>query len=96
VKLQLKRGDELLGILCSYGNDFPWIKCNFERAGSFGEVKSLFEEELRLLDADDMEAWEICYEQIYALGLRLVDEEDMKEIGEFLLHIRGDKAWFRF
>ena len=96
MKLQLKRGNELLGILYSYGNDFPWVNCNFEPTGSFGEVKPLFEEELKLLDAEDMDAWEIFYKQIDALGLRLVDEEDVNNISEFLLHIQGDKAWFRF
>jgi hypothetical protein len=96
VEFQLKRGEELLGVLRPCGNDFPWVMCSFEPTESFAEVEPLFEEELRLLDAEEMEAWERAYGRVTSLGLRLIDEESGKQIGEFLLHIRGDEAWFRY
>ncbi len=68
--------------------------CKFEPAASFAELKPLFDDELRLLNRDDMRAWEEAYEKIRALKLQLVNGEN--EIGEFLLHIDGDEAWFRY
>jgi len=55
----------------------------------------LFDEELNLLDADHMDACQSAYDRINALGLRLIDTKDEKDIGEFLFHIRGNEAWFR-
>ena len=96
MEFQLKRGEELLGVLRSCGSDFPWVVCSFEPTKSFAEVEPLFEVELRLLDADEMEAWESAYGRITSLGLRLIDEEGGEEVGEFLLHIRGNEAWVRY
>jgi len=95
MKLHLKRGEELLGVLRSKATDFPWVDCEFEPTAAFATVQPLFEEELTLLDADRMNAWQIAYDRINALGLQLIDAKDEKDIGEFLLHIRGNEAWFR-
>jgi hypothetical protein len=95
MELQLKRGGELLGSLRAYDIDSPWIICKFEPTESFQAVKPLFEEELKLLNTDDMEAWETAYARIGGLGLRLVDVEKREETSEFILHIEGDEAWFR-
>ena len=62
---------------------------------AFKEVQPLFDEELNLLDADHMDACQSAYDRINALGLRLIDTKDEKDIGEFLLYIRGNEAWFR-
>jgi len=96
MELHLKRAEELLGVLRSYDTDFPWVNCKFEATPSFDDIRPLFEEELRLLDADQMDEWEPTYEQINSLSLQLIDIEDNKNIDEFLLHIRGNEAWVRF
>jgi hypothetical protein len=96
MELHLKRGDELLGVLLSKATDFPWVSCAFEPTASFEEVRPLFDEELKLLDADLMDAWQSANDCVNALGLQLIDTKDDKDIGEFLLHIRGNEAWFRF
>jgi len=96
MELHLKRGEELLGVLRSKDTDFPWVNCEFEPSASFAKVQPLFEEELTLLDADMMDEWQIAYDRISDLGLQLMDTKDEKDIGEFLLHIRGNEAWFRF
>ena len=93
---QLKRGNDLLGRLSAYTSDFPWVNCKFEPTASFTELRPLFDEELRLLDSEDIVAWEESYEKIRALNLRLVAMNGGDEIGELLLHIDGDEAWFRF
>ena len=96
MELHLKRRDELLGVLRSLDTDFPWVNCIFEPTTSFDEVRPLFDEELKLLDADQMEEWETAYERINALKLQLIATKDDKDVGEFLLHIRGKEAWFRY
>ena len=85
----------MLGVLLSKATDTPWVICEFEPTASFKEVQSLFDEELNLLDADLMDAWQSAYDRINALGLQLIDTKDEKDIDEFLLHIRGNEAWFR-
>ena len=94
--LHLKRGEDLLGVLHRYDSDCPWLKCSFEAAADFSQVKQLFDDELVLLEADQMEQWQIAYERINALGLKLIDIETKEEIGEFLLHIQGTEAWVRY
>jgi hypothetical protein len=101
MELHLKRADELLGTLRSYSTDFPWVNCRFEPLPAFEDVRPLFDEELRLLDtglvdSDQVEQWEIAYNRITSIGLRLFDIEQENYIDEFLLHIRGDEAWFRY
>ena len=91
----LKRGEQLLGVLISKTTDFPWVSCDFNPTAAFEEVQPLFDEELKLLEADLMDAWQSAYDRINALGLRLIDTTDETDIGEFLLHIRGNEAWLR-
>ena len=95
MELHLKRGEELLGVLRSYDSDFPWVNCRFEPTSSFDAIRPLFDEELKLLDADQMDEWETVYARINSLGLKLIDTKDKKTIDEFLLHVRGNEAWFR-
>ena len=94
--LLLKRGGTTLGTLRPYNTDFPWINCKFDPTQGFDEIKPLFEEELRLLDAEDFTAFEEAYEKIRALGLSLVPVDGGQIIKDFLLHISGDEAWFRY
>jgi len=96
MELFLKRGEELVGILRSCDTDFPWVNCTFEPTAAFDELQPLFEEELGLLDSDKMEEWQGVYDRILALDLKLIDRKDLQDIGDFLLHIRGNKAWFRY
>ena len=94
MELHLKQGEKLLGILRSYDTDFPWVNCKFEATPSFNDIRPLFDQELRLLDADQMDDWETAYERIKSLSLKLFNTSDMKNIDEFLLHIRENEAWF--
>ena len=94
IEYELRREKDLLGRLSSCTPDFPWMYCKFEAAAAFAELKPLFDDELRLLNEEDMDAWEEAYEKIRALKLQLVSGEN--EISEFLLHVDGDKAWFRY
>lgn len=89
-------GDELLGALTHTDDDFPWHNGTFEPTPEFEEVRPLFERELALLNADRMDEWESAWESIAALGLRLVPARAGADIDEFLLHIDGSQAWWRY
>jgi hypothetical protein len=67
----------------------PWFKGSFEAAAGFSEVKQLFEAELEFLNADEMDRWQIAYERINALGLKLINVQTNEEIIEFVLHVQG-------
>jgi hypothetical protein len=93
---QLVRGDELLAELVVTGGDFPWLNAEIRPAAGFAEVRPLFEEELRQLEHLDEEPaqWESAYrrirEVVHLLG------PDGRPISEFLLHIEGEDAWWRW
>ena len=96
--LHLKRGETLLGLLNVYEFDQPWFICHFEPTTNYDGVRALFDQELQLLEAVDIdvEAWEFAYQAINDLGLRLLNMDSREEIDKFLLHIQGDEALFRY
>ena len=95
---ELRRGSELLGTvevqddLC----DFPWYGGQFKATAAFGAVESLFRSELRLLGADDMDAWDEVWRQIDAPGLRLLPIDGGAEICDLIIHIEGEVARWRY
>jgi hypothetical protein len=97
--LELKRGNVRLGTLQVIDLDQPWFVCEFVSTPDFEDVKPLFDEELALLeesDTFDIEAWEKAYSRIDDLGLQLVPTDSAAPISEFLLHIDGREARFRY
>lgn len=93
---RLYRGDQLLGTLTHTDDDFPWRNGTFDPAPAFAEFRPLFERELALLNTDRMHEWEAAWEAIAALGLRLEAGTAGESITEFLLHIDGTRAWWRY
>lgn len=94
----LCRDDQLLGELTASSPDFPWHQGNFHPTPAFEEVRSLFERELVLMNAEKWVEWEAVWTAIYDLGVKLrpASARDASEdISEFLLHIDGDEAWWR-
>ncbi len=93
-KLQL--GDEILGILTDGVSDMPLEFCEFAPNPSFAPYQALFEEELALLNSDRMDLWERAYSEIESLRLVLKPFDlETEPITKFILHIDGNKAWFR-
>lgn len=93
----LKHGSAVLGTLQPYDSDFPWINCKFEPTASYASFKPLFDAERQDLEKDaDMNQWEKLYQKIVDLGVYLEAADNSEKIEEFLLHIEGDKAWFRY
>ncbi len=93
---QLVRGDELLAELVVTGGDFPWLNATARPAAAFAEVGPLFDEELRRLEFldDELEQWEAAYRRIREV-VRLL-APDGRPVPEFLLHIEGEDAWWRW
>ncbi|MEL7187068.1 MAG: hypothetical protein AAFN50_11650 [Pseudomonadota bacterium] len=76
--------------------DMPWFNCKFLPTSDFSQFAHLFENELALLNADEMEKWETAYDEIDALGLKLVPTDaDAADLIDLILHVEGSKAWFR-
>ena len=86
---------ERLGRLVQDGAERSWILCRFEADPGFTAVAELFAEDLGLIEEDEMDAWEMIHERIADLGLVLVPEHGGEPLREFLLHVDGDRAWFR-
>jgi hypothetical protein len=98
-QLKLMQGETQLGTLTIYDMDWPWVNCHFESETAFEKVRHLFDAEQAILvharTPSDYDAWERSYDDIEALGLRLFPE-DWEPIVDFLLHIEGNEAWFRY
>ncbi|MEU4120346.1 hypothetical protein AB0F71_38330 [Kitasatospora sp. NPDC028055] len=89
---QLLRGWEVLGEIVVDDMDWPWLYGSFIPRPGFSEVKPWFDESTALVEAEDYDGFDRAYEPI---------EESLGMVGPdgpvdgFLLHIKGDQAWFR-
>jgi len=101
--LELVRGDAVLGTIeVNPGErDFPWHSGAFHPSEAFEPVRELFDEELRLLQAnksDDSaqwDDWESVHAELHDPGLRLRSPDRSYEADEILIHIDGKEAWWR-
>jgi hypothetical protein len=90
-------GDEVGDIVIDEA-DFPWLHGRFVPGPGFAAVEPLFHRELELLEryGEDDEAgeeWEAAHAHIRR-AVSLTSPEG--PVAEFLLHISGDRAWFRW
>jgi hypothetical protein len=93
---QLYQGDRLIATLTVTDADFPWLNATVQALEGFEDVRPLFARELELLNQldDDVDTWESAYGAVRAaVTLKYPDGND---VPEFLLHIDGDQAWWRW
>ncbi|SNY55050.1 hypothetical protein [Paractinoplanes atraurantiacus] len=95
---QLRRRDDgrVLADLVVTGADFPWLYARVDERAGLDEVRPFFAEELRLLERldEDVGAWERAHDGVAAaVALRSPDDVD---VPEFLIHLDGDEAWWRW
>jgi hypothetical protein len=98
----LLRDDVVVGEIYVDDHEFPWYFGRFVEGEGFAELRTLFATEAdlseRLLDAGSDEglnaAWEAAYARIRQL-VRLVHPAG-HPVAEYLLHIDGDQAGFRW
>jgi hypothetical protein len=93
---QLLRGDELLAELVVTGGDFPWLNAEVRPTAGFAEVRPLFDDELMRLELldDDPEPWDAADRRIREAACLVAP--DGRPVPEFLLHIQGADAWWRW
>ncbi|KUN13800.1 hypothetical protein AQI96_09375 [Streptomyces canus] len=93
---RIRSGDEPVGDILIDEADFPWLSGRFTAGPGFTAVRELFARELALVEEDDeerLQEWEEAYDEVrrhvslHAPG---------GPVPEFLLHIEGDRAWFRW
>ncbi|MFJ9041885.1 hypothetical protein ACIRF8_35685 [Streptomyces sp. NPDC102406] len=90
---RLYKGDVLLGEITIYDMDWPWLHGRFISTDAFTAVKPWFDETLRLLEAEEFgEAFDAAYAPIEE---QLTLESPTGSVDQFLLHVQGDRAWFR-
>jgi hypothetical protein len=93
---RLYKGEQLIAELVVTDQDFPWLNARLEAKPGFEALRSLFDEEVRLAEAvkDNMDAWEAAYNRVReAVSLAAPDG---RRVPEFLLHIEGEEAWWRW
>ncbi|MEU9338843.1 hypothetical protein AB0D49_37790 [Streptomyces sp. NPDC048290] len=76
--------------------DFPWLSGRFTPGPAYEGVRELFVRELALTRLDSETGWadwETAYDEI---SRRVTLSSPDGPVPEFLLHIEGDSAWFRW
>lgn len=93
---RVRSGEEPVGDILIDDADFPWLSGRFTAGTAFDGVRELFARELALMELDDetgWEEWETVHDQIQR---RVSLIAPGGPVPEFLLHIEGDRAWFRW
>jgi len=94
---QLADGERTIARLVVTGSDFPWLHARVEPHDGFEDIRPMFDDELRLLDPlddDHVSEWEDAYRRVRQ-SLSLI-KPDGHAVPEFLLHIEGLQAWWRW
>ncbi len=74
--------------------DFPWLRGTFAPEPAFAEVRPWFDAVLALMEAEvHDERFDAAYDPI-PQALTLVSPSG--PVADFLLHIDGEEAWFRW
>ena len=91
---RLRHGDATVAELVVTDADFPWLHATVRPGPNFDVLRPLFDDEVRLPQDDDDVAWETAYDRIrQAVSLIAPDGQ---AVPEFLLHIDGQDAWWRW
>ncbi|NDK25858.1 hypothetical protein FSY75_15600 [Streptomyces sp. TR1341] len=90
---RVRSGEEPVGEIVLDEAGFPWLNGVFTPASGFAAVRDLFARELVLMDEEDWEGADLVYEEIRR---RITLTSPEGPVAEFLLHIEGDRAWFRW
>ncbi|MEU5539912.1 hypothetical protein [Streptomyces sp. NPDC020362] len=92
----VRTGEEPVGEILIDEADFPWLSGRFVPGPGFAAVRDLFARELALADRDDDACWEEWESAYGEIRRRVALSSPDGPVPEFLLHIEGDRAWFRW
>jgi hypothetical protein len=88
---------KIIGVARLYNINQPWFYCKFYPTNEYENVKYLFEEEFKILESEDYDAWNDYYDVISLKGLKLISLSSGQSIEDMLVvHIQLDTAWFRY
>jgi hypothetical protein len=87
---------ELLATLVLKNIDQPFYCCALKREAAFAGYEALFASLKDLVERDQFEELESGLHAIAEMGFALKPDNGDAPIREFLLHIDGDTAWFRY
>ncbi|MEV6213002.1 hypothetical protein [Kitasatospora sp. NPDC051914] len=90
---RLTRQTELVGEVDIDEGDFPWLGGVFRPGPAWAAVAPWFAETLALLEEEECERFDEAYDRI---AENLTFSSPDGPVAEFLLHIEGDRAWFRW
>jgi hypothetical protein len=87
---------QLLATLWVTDSDMPWLHARVEAPPEFEKIRHLFEAELHLLDRvdEDPMAYERAYQAVED-AVRLINPAG-SSVPEFLIHVDGSAAWWRW
>ncbi|MGH1489856.1 MAG: hypothetical protein ACRBK7_10765 [Acidimicrobiales bacterium] len=94
---KLRAETELVGKIEATAADQPWTSGSWQPTPTFERFAPLFEHELACLNAmnEQSQEWERAYQAIEEAGLSL-QSPGGEIVAEWLLHIDGNEAWFRW
>ncbi|GHI01856.1 hypothetical protein AQI88_16950 [Streptomyces cellostaticus] len=90
---RVRAGKDPVGEILIDEADFPWLSGRFTAGPGFAAVRDLFARELALMEEESWEDWESAYDEIRR---RVEMSSPDGPVPEFLLHIEGERAWFRW
>jgi hypothetical protein len=90
----LRDREDTVATITITDSDFPWLSGRLDAKSGFEKYRNLFDAELAAMERED---WEEADRRYYAIReqLQLMYPEGGR-VPEFLLHVRGDEAWFRW
>jgi hypothetical protein len=90
---QVRGAEEPVGDILIDDADFPWLSGRFTAGPGFAGVRELFARDRTLVEEEKWQEWEEAYDEIRR---RVSLHAPGGPVPEFLLHIEGDRAWFRW
>ncbi|ANS70066.1 hypothetical protein SLINC_7842 [Streptomyces lincolnensis] len=93
---QVRSGADAVGEILIDDADFPWLSGRFTAGPGYDAVQELFARELALTRRDDAGHWQQWEEAYDEIRRRVSLTSPDGPVAEFLLHIDGDRAWFRW
>ncbi|MFE7136889.1 hypothetical protein ACFVAG_03995 [Streptomyces sp. NPDC057644] len=90
---RLLSGSTLVGTILVDDPGMPWQRGHFSPEPAFSRFKPWFDEINALVDAQELERFDDVYNLIEGA---LTLESPSGPVGEFLLHIDQERAWFRW
>ncbi|WP_327190052.1 hypothetical protein [Streptomyces xinghaiensis] len=95
---RLMQGDTQVGTLVLDHIDQPWFHCRFTATPDWEPLRPVVETWTRVVESDDSDELQItqALEAVDALHLTLLPVSGSEEIDDFLIHVDGDAARFRY